>query len=47
MKPIYCSKCGNEIQSGYAINPETSAICEMCYIEEQEKLRDEDLRTHI
>lgn len=34
MKPVYCTKCGDEIQSGYAINPENSAICENCYNEE-------------
>ncbi len=41
MKPIYCVKCGNEIESGYAINPEVSAICETCYNEEGTKLTEE------
>lgn len=31
MKPIYCTECGDEIQHGYAINPENSEVCEECY----------------
>jgi NMD protein affecting ribosome stability and mRNA decay len=38
MKIIYCCKCGDEIQNGYAINPENSAICETCYNEECDNL---------
>ncbi len=38
MKPIFCVKCGNEIESGYAVNPENSAICNTCYDEETSNL---------
>jgi NMD protein affecting ribosome stability and mRNA decay len=43
MKEITCCKCGDPIESGYAINPEVSAICNTCYQEEQDKLSEEDL----
>ena len=36
-KLIQCSKCGDEIENGYAINPENSAICNICYDEEAEE----------
>jgi len=37
MKEIYCSECGDPIQSGYAVNPEVSAMCEVCYKEKEEE----------
>ncbi len=40
MKSIFCTKCGDEIQSGYAVNPENSAICNTCYIEESEEMKE-------
>ena len=41
MKPIYCIKCGNEIQSGYVVNFEIFVICNVCYDEEVEKLKED------
>lgn len=38
MKDIYCQECGDPIQSGYAINPENSAICETCLHEKEDEL---------
>lgn len=33
MKDIYCTSCSEPIETGYAVNPENSAICNTCYDE--------------
>jgi hypothetical protein len=40
MKEITCIECGDVIQSGYAVNPENSAICETCYREKVKEIED-------
>ncbi len=41
MKEILCVRCGEPITSGYAVNPEVSAICVNCYEDEIAKLEGE------
>lgn len=43
MKEIFCSNCGEPINTGYAINPVVSAICGPCYDEKTANLDPEDL----
>ncbi len=43
MKEIQCDNCGDVITSGYAINPEVSALCETCYKLKTGELTENDL----
>lgn len=42
MKDIYCQRCGDVIQPGYAINPEESDYCQLCADEVEEALQSKD-----
>lgn len=44
MKEIICSRCGNEIESGYEVNPANSNICNTCFNEEE---RERDWNQHV
>lgn len=38
MREIKCQNCGDIIESGYAVNPEISALCVLCYQEQKAEL---------
>lgn len=43
MRDIRCQECGEPIESGYAVNPEVSALCNTCYDRNMSEMSSDDL----